>query len=94
MTALGFFIGESMLPFSTEDTTEQKLQWCLYQLKVMQKLYVQYARAVDCGNTERMSIICDLMYEYGRIISSDEFDFDLERFLTLHQIFDEMRDLK
>lgn len=83
-----------MLPFNTCESEQEKLQWAIYQLKVVQKLFSQYARAADSGNEHKMSEICDLIYNYGSTIISDEFEFDLEKNLMMLEIFEEMRDLR
>jgi len=54
---------------------------------------VQYSRAVQAGNSVKMQEITNLMYSYGKALSSDEFEFELEKLLNQKEIFDTARDL-
>ena len=83
-----------MLPHETDSSTEGKLQWVTYQLKVWEKLMVQLTRAIDSGNVQNIGIITDLFYRYGSALSSDEFEFELERLLNQHEIFENARDFR
>lgn len=82
-----------MLPYNADATEAEKHQWCLYQLRVLEKILVQYARAFDKGDIGKAQQVADLMYSYGRSLYADDFEFDLEKLLFQHEIFDNMKDL-
>lgn len=82
-----------MLPYNTESTTAEKHQWVLYQLKVLEKIMVQYARAYDEGKTGKLNEISDLIYTYGRTLYAEDFEFELEKLLFQQEILDMMKDL-
>lgn len=81
-----------MLPHDADSNDAQKLQWVTYQLKVWEKLMVQLTRAIDSGNVQNIGIITDLFYRYGLALSSEEFEFELEKLLVQHEIFENARD--
>lgn len=82
-----------MLPFDEDMSMQEKLQWSTYQLKVWEKLMVQLTRAVNSGNMAKVGVISNLFYAYGDSISSQEFEFELEKLLQQKEIFDTARDL-
>lgn len=82
-----------MLPSDPDDPPTHKHQWVLYQLKVLEKILSQYARANDEGNVGKMQQITDLMYSYGRSLYADDFEFELEKLLFQHELLDMMKDL-
>lgn len=82
-----------MLPFDPDANEAEKLQWVTYQLKVWEKLMVQLTEAVDSGNMNKVGFITNLFYEYGNIISTKEFEFELDKLLIQKEIFDTARQL-
>lgn len=82
-----------MLPYDPDANDAEKLQWVVYQLKVWEKLMVQLTRAIKSRNMAKVSVITNLLYAYGDSISSQEFEFELEKLLAQKEIFDSARDL-
>ena len=82
-----------MLPYDPDANEPEKLQWVVYQLKVWEKVMVQLTNAIKSGNMRKVGVITNLLYAYGDSISSQEFEFELERLLAQKEIFDNARDL-
>lgn len=80
-----------MLPHNEDETPAERYQWVQYQLKILENLMSQYARALDNGNVKRVVEILDLIYNYGKIqYERSEFEFDTEYLLTQKEIFDKI----
>lgn len=81
-----------MLPSSSGDTQSEKLQWAVYQLRILEKVMVQYSDAIKSGNVRKIGLISDLIYDYGDSMSTSEFEFDYERLSNQKSILERARD--
>lgn len=83
-----------MLPHIDGETPAERYQWVQYQLKILENLLSQYARAIDKGNSKKITEVLDLAYQYGKIqYERSEFEFDTEYLLTQKEIFDKIREV-
>ena len=81
-----------MLPIDRDMTEEQKAQFILYQLKVLTKALVQLNRNFENKDQEKFDKVLTMLLTYGKVVSSSEFEFELEKNLVLHSIFEDIRD--
>lgn len=79
-----------MLVTDPDMTEAEQKQFLMYQLKVWEKLFVQINRAYASGNFDKSEKGIDLIRKYGYALGKD-WEYELERDLTLQAIFDEAR---
>lgn len=81
-----------MLPYLADQSEAEKHQWNLYQLKVLTKGLVQLNRNFQNKDQEKFDKVLTMLMSLGKVLESQEFEFELERNLLLHAIFEDLRD--